>query len=84
MTAPPYLKMYRRILAKNGSIHLKTDDDGLFQSTLKSIEDVGMEVVKRLDDLHLAGAEDEILLIKTHYEKKFLESDCIIKYLHFR
>ena len=84
MTRPGYLRMYRKILRNDGLVHLKTDDDLLFESTLKSVEDENWVIVKRVNDIYREAPTDGILTIKTQYEKRFLESDLRIKYLCFR
>jgi tRNA (guanine-N7-)-methyltransferase len=83
MTSPFYLRIYRKIMISGGLIHLKTDDEILFNSTLKAIEMEDMKILKRFDDIYLATQNDDILHIKTQYEKKFLEANNRIKYLCF-
>jgi tRNA (guanine-N7-)-methyltransferase len=77
LTSSLYLKMYRRILKTDGLIHLKTDNEVLVESTVRSIEGENMS------NLYADATSDEILLIKTQYEKRFLISDTGIKYLCF-
>jgi len=84
MTRPGYLRMYRKILRNDGLVHLKTDDDVLLESTLKSVKDENWLIVNRVNDIYEETPTDEILTIKTQYEKRFLESDLRIKYLSFR
>jgi tRNA (guanine-N7-)-methyltransferase len=84
MTGPGYLRMYRKILRNEGLVHLKTDDDLLFESTLKSVAEENWMVVNRVNDIYEEAPADEILTIKTQYEKRFLESDLRIRYLCFR
>jgi tRNA (guanine-N7-)-methyltransferase len=83
LTSTRYLKMYNRIMADNGLIHLKTDDKNLFESTLKAIELEKMKIINRIDELYLESPGDEILSIMTRYEKRFLESGRNIRYLCF-
>jgi len=84
MTRPGYLRMYRKILRNEGLVHLKTDDDILFESTLKSVKDENWLIVNRVNDIYEEAPTDEILTIKTQYEKRFLKSEVRIKYLCFR
>src|SRR3954468_5439933 len=42
LTSPRFLQMYRQILKPGGMIHLKTDNDQLYQYTLQIIEDEGL------------------------------------------
>lgn len=83
LTSPPYLKIYKSILKTGGLIHLKTDNEGLVESTIRSIESEDMRIIKQINNLDQDTAADEDLLIRTHYEKRFMESDVGIKYLRF-
>lgn len=83
LTSPQYLKIYQRILIKGGLIHLKTDNQTLVESTIRSMESENMRIIKQINDLYSETAADESLLIKTQYEKRFIESDVMIKYLRF-
>jgi tRNA (guanine-N7-)-methyltransferase len=83
LTSPQYLKMYRRILKIGGFIHLKTDNEALLESTVRSLEAGNMRIVKQVNNLYSDPISDEILLIKTQYEKSFLNSDVGIRYLCF-
>lgn len=83
MTSQTYLGIYKKILKKGGLIHLKTDSDILVESTFKSLDDENGHVIKRIDDLYAGDWLDEILSIKTRYEKMYLESNSRIKYLCF-
>lgn len=84
LTSPFYLGIYRQILKPNGLIHLKTDNKILIKSTLKSIEDEKMKIIKQIEKLYYGPGLDENLIIKTDYERKFLKSHNEIKYLCFR
>ncbi len=83
LTSSQYLKMYKRILKKGGLIHLKTDNIALIESTIQSLSSENMHIIKQINNLFYEPALDEILLIKTQYEKRFLESNIGIKYLCF-
>jgi tRNA (guanine-N7-)-methyltransferase len=80
---------YRTFLKPGGIIHLKTDSDLLFESTVEQVEenkytsllstwDLYEEVIADLD-----GDTREILEIKTHYEKLFTSKGFKIKYCKF-
>jgi len=83
LTSSQYLKMYKRILKKGGLIHLKTDNIALIESTIQSLSSETIHIIKQINNLFYEPALDEILLIKTQYEKRFLESNIGIKYLCF-
>lgn len=85
-----FLDRYQKFLKPGGLIHLKTDNDLLFASTLQEVEEVGGEILEKTWDLYgempsdLNADTQEILSIKTHYEKIFSEKGYKIKYCRFR
>lgn len=83
LTSPQYLQIYKRILKNDGLIHLKTDNEILIESTLKSLEQENMRIVNQFNNIHLESPGDNALFIKTRYEEGFLESGRKIKYLCF-
>ncbi len=89
LTSTYFLERYRRILADNGIIHLKTDSNFLFTYTMHVVAVNNFPVVFSTDDLYhtLAAEQDEdvrrILGIKTYYEKQWIARGLSIKYLKF-
>jgi tRNA (guanine-N7-)-methyltransferase len=83
LTAPGFLEKYRQILVPCGLIHLKTDNDGLHQYTFEKIGELNMQLHASTEDLYQSERADEVLSIKTYYEKKYLASDKNINYLKF-
>jgi tRNA (guanine-N7-)-methyltransferase len=81
LTSSPFLARYRAILTKNGLIHFKTDDDGLCQFTLKTLEQEKATISQLVEDIYALPEIPEILSIKTTYEQKHLEKGLKIKYL---
>jgi tRNA (guanine-N7-)-methyltransferase len=84
LTSPWYLKSYSRIMKDKGVIHLKTDNDELYNYTLREVSSIGFEIVCSTDDLYSGNTATDILCIQTHYEKIFLDTGQKIKYLSFR
>ncbi len=85
LTSKRFLDMYRIVLRKDGVIHLKTDSDSLYLYTLQKItEDPGFEALINTGNLYESSFADEILSIKTYYEKKYLAGKKNINYLKFR
>jgi len=85
LTSPKFLEMYKPLLKKDGIIHLKTDNTGLFDYTLdlvKQREDC--EVMLHTHDFYESQWKDEHHGIKTKYETLFSEKGEKIKYLKFR
>jgi tRNA (guanine-N7-)-methyltransferase len=70
LTHESFLKQYETILKKNGEIHFKTDNQGLFEYSLQSMSQYGMMFMDISLDLHKSEKEDNIM---TEYEEKFSE-----------
>ncbi len=83
LTHPSYLKKYAELLDRNGKIHVKTDNDGLFDFTLESLGSEGWRVDFMTRDLHSPDVREEIRSsnVMTEYEKKFTEQGIPIKFL---
>ncbi len=81
MTSMRFLEMYETVLGTNGLLHLKTDNGILFDYTLELIKDLNVTIHTNTHDLYGSGITDEILSIKTTYEKKYLEQGLEICYL---
>jgi tRNA (guanine-N7-)-methyltransferase len=84
LTSPWYLNSYRRFLINKGIIHLKTDNTELFNFTKSIVIHNNLEVLFATNDLYSENLPDDILLIKTHYEKIFLTAGLKINYITFR
>jgi tRNA (guanine-N7-)-methyltransferase len=85
LTSPKFLDMYKPMIQKNGLVHFKTDNTGLFEYTLelvKSREDI--EVLAFTHDFYQSEMRDDHHGIKTRYEKMFSDKGEKIKYLKFR
>ena len=83
LTSPRFLEKYKQILKPGGFVHLKTDNDGLHAYTTEKIEEAGIKLHKKTEDLYHSEHGDEVLSIKTYYEKKYLEENKNINYLKF-
>ncbi|MCA1057391.1 tRNA (guanosine(46)-N7)-methyltransferase TrmB [Rossellomorea aquimaris] len=68
LTYKDFLSMYEEILIKNGEIHFKTDNQGLFEYSLKSFSWYGLHLNFLSLDLHNTDFEGNIM---TEYEEKF-------------
>ena len=82
MTSPRFLDMYRKILADNGIVNLKTDNKPLYEYSLETVNSLGLRIDNATDDLY-GGDCDEILSIQTTYEKIWLKGGLKICYLKF-
>lgn len=84
LTATNFLEMYRRILAPNGIVNLKTDSPFLYEYTSRLVSLNALPVFKQTNDLYADPAGvDRILNIRTHYDKQWLVRGLKIKYLAF-
>lgn len=72
------LAKYKKILAENGEIHFKTDNDELFQDSIKYFEDSGYTITTLIWDLHASDVPDNI---ETEHEKMYAEQGIKIKFL---
>ncbi|WP_226085515.1 tRNA (guanosine(46)-N7)-methyltransferase TrmB [Mesobacillus sp. S13] len=68
LTFKSFLEVYESILVKNGEIHFKTDNQGLFEYSLVSFSHYGMKLNYVSLDLHNSDYEGNIM---TEYEEKF-------------
>lgn len=84
LTSPWFLNSYRQFLKNKGIIHLKTDNKELFNYTLKVAGYNKMEIVGVTPDLYSECTSDDLLSIKTHYEKLFLAKGMPINYVSFK
>lgn len=63
-----FLEVYKKLLAKNGEIHLKTDNAGFFEFSLQSLSEFGFKIKNVSLDLHNS---DFVGNVETEYEKLF-------------
>ena len=82
---PFFLKIYKKILIKKGIIHLKTDSEFLHGYTLGLLENLNIKPIISNHDIYKNNnAPREVIEIKTHYEKLFLDEGKNISYLSFK
>ena len=85
LTNPLFLNRYKKILKKGGLIHLKTDSTSLYEYTLQVIEENKNLIIWQTDSLYQNCPDNrqELIQIKTHYEKLFTDKGENIKYICF-
>ncbi|NIR49448.1 tRNA (guanosine(46)-N7)-methyltransferase TrmB [candidate division KSB1 bacterium] len=83
LTAARFLLAYAKVLKPGGQVHLKTDHDGLFNFTLENLESENCTVHKALTDLYSSPNNNDLLKIRTKYEKRHLAANKKIKYVCF-
>lgn len=67
LTYKTFLEVYKEVLKENGIIEFKTDNRGLFEYSLVSMQNFGMHFIEVYLDLH----KSNVLNVETEYEKKF-------------
>lgn len=78
LTHPRQLEHYKQLLAKDGEIHFKTDDELLFDDTLVYLAESGFVVTSQTDDLHGENRPGNVM---TEHEKMFVQKGIKIKAL---
>ena len=83
LTSTAFMERYQQSMKENGIIHLKTDSPFLYTYTTLMVDKNKYAVNFATDDLYHSSWNNEILSIKTHYEKQWLERGLSIKYIQF-
>ena len=83
LTSSTFLNKYKQLLKSDGIIHLKTDNDLLYQYTLDIIAKNKLSIIENTNDLYKSSNNNEILSIKTFYENQYLEKGKNINYIKF-
>ncbi|GAB2697574.1 tRNA (guanosine(46)-N7)-methyltransferase TrmB [Mucilaginibacter koreensis] len=83
LTSPRFLEKYKLILKPGGFVNLKTDNDNLYAYTVEKLSEAGVKPVIKTEHLYNSVYADEVLSIKTYYEKKYLQHNKNINYLKF-
>ena len=83
LTSTRFLDKYKLLLKPGGFINLKTDNDGFHAYTAEKIAATNLNLHIKTEDLYHSEYADEVLSIKTYYEKKYLKDNKNINYLQF-
>ena len=88
MTHPDFLERYKKILKKDGIMHLKTDSEFLHGYTLGLLQGAGHEIISAHHDIYGAPEYEPgtplLREIKTYYEGLFFAKGKTITYIKFR
>ena len=88
MTHPDFLERYKKILKKDGIMHLKTDSEFLHGYTLGLLQGAGHEIISAHHDIYGAPEYEPgtplLREIKTYYEDLFSAKGKTITYIKFR
>lgn len=83
LTSPRFLDLYRAVLRPGAFINLKTDNDGFYAYTAEKVNELGLKLHIKTEDLYHSEFADDVLSIKTYYEKKYLAHNKNINYIKF-
>lgn len=85
LTSTRFLELYKNVMNDNGIVHLKTDSPFLYTYTRLLAEHNHITPIHSTDNLYGEpdGRFDEILGIRTFYEKQWLSRGLTIKYIAF-
>lgn len=84
LTSPRFLDLYAKILKPGGIVHLKTDNQMLFDYTLEVLQERGSKELLCTHNLYRSDLQEHTMGIYTTYEKRYLEEGITIKYLQFK
>lgn len=79
LTHTKQLEKYKVFLNDGSEVYFKTDDDGLFDDSIKYFEESGFEILKKTYDLHKKPIWENNII--TEHEKMFSDDGIKIKAL---
>ncbi len=83
LTSTRFMQLYRQILKDGGLVHLKTDSPFLYAYTDAMVRLNSFATEVNTDDLYHSGLADDILEIRTFYERQWLARGLTIKYINW-
>lgn len=83
LTSTKFVERYAKLLNDSGCIHLKTDSPFLYTYTKAMLELNNLPIEEITSDLYSGESTNEILDIKTYYERQWLSRGLTIKYIRF-
>ena len=84
LTSTIFLNKYRHFLKPDGIIHLKTDSNFQFTYTREMVKLNKFEVLAETENVYEWEKLNDILRIRTFYEKQWLDRGITSKYLAFK
>lgn len=84
LTSSKFLGIYRHIAKADALIHLKTDSDLFYESSLETIAEEKLQILENIPDVYRVDPVPDILQIKTFYERIWLSEGRSIKFMKFR
>ncbi|MCL1821433.1 MAG: tRNA (guanosine(46)-N7)-methyltransferase TrmB [Prolixibacteraceae bacterium] len=83
LTSSWFMEKYSRLLKPDGIIHLKTDSGFLYEYTSELVKINNLEIIAKTEDLYNSDLRNDILNVKTFYEKQWSDRGIAIKYIAF-
>lgn len=84
LTSTTFLNKYRSFLKPEGIVNLKTDSNFQFTYTCKMAKLNNFEIIAQTDNVYEWEGLNDILRIRTFYEKQWMERGIASKYLAFK
>ena len=83
LTSIDFLQKYQQFLKNNGVINLKTDSTFLYEYTNAVVDINKLNIIRNTSNLYAQEWVDDVLSIKTHYEKLHIDDGDTINYISF-
>lgn len=83
LTHPRFLRLYEKVLRKDGFIHLKTDSPDLYNFTLLVADIYALNIVESYSDVYAQPEIHPDLKIKTYYESLDIAGVNKVHYVKF-
>lgn len=71
LTYKNFLDVYKMVLTSNGEIHMKTDNNDLFEFSIEQLKEDNWEFLVLTRDLHNSPHADDNIM--TEYEERFVK-----------
>ncbi|MBD5317435.1 MAG: tRNA (guanosine(46)-N7)-methyltransferase TrmB [Bacteroides sp.] len=85
LTGTRFMELYRKVLAPDGLVNLKTDSPFLYAYTRAMTAHNGLETVADIPDIDTDhSAPEELTAIRTYYESQWRDRGLTIKFLSWR
>ncbi len=84
LSSANFLNKYKHFIKQNGTIHIKTDNEMLYEYSCDIAKLNNFKIIYKSSDVYNdKNLPIEVTEIQTFYEKKFLEKSCKIHYLEY-
>ena len=81
LTGTHFLEIYRKVLARDAKINLKTDSPFLYAYTTAMIEHNALPLLAATADLYASSLSEQVPPIRTYYEQQWLSRGIPSKYI---